>query len=375
MWKNKFSFLYFIVCLMLFSMNLKGDEFSEEEIKIILFDRLMKKTQVFAHHDRNKLETLFLSDPLNLGISRQGGEFGYSKPTLNDLHIKALETAVHKNALDIGTGHGYFIAKLLAAGTNHATGLEITNAHDQIANVVRLAQDLLEEDFSNKYSTIHNSFLKHSFKGRKKFDVISAFNVFHYFTPQEAKHGLSKVQKILAKNGRFFFIVNAPTNEGFKSFRAYKLKRESGALYPGYLTMLRQDLQEYYVDKKGQPTKLKRKISTTFIDSEPLKDKAKSQPGMFLQGDPALLPHKWQTGEATGIFTANIKETFFLWDKKTAEDMFAKAGLKILDIYYINSSLTRKDSLTDQDMENGAHFLAVEASHQDTISQSMDHDL
>lgn len=366
--KMKLRFLYIIICCSLITATLKADfddNFDQDVYKKLNFIRTIDKTNVFNHHDRARLETLFLSEPLIRPIPRQGGEFGYDKVQLTDIHIKALEAAVQETALDIGAGHGYFMAKLLAADAKHVTGLEIIKgAHDEIPNTIAEVQNILGKDYSNRYSTINDSFIKHSFKGAKKFKVISSFNVFHFLTPTEARNGLNKVKKILSKDGKFFFIVNAPTNQGFTSFDAYKINRDSGIPYPGHILASRNDLQEYYINSEGQPIKLIRKISTTFIGSERIRKGAKSEPGKFINGD--FSGSTWGKGDKTRRFTINIKETFFAWDKTTAERMFAEAGLKIVDIYYINAAQERVDNLSDEEMKNYAHHLAVEACHQES---------
>ncbi|MBP6218626.1 MAG: class I SAM-dependent methyltransferase [Oligoflexales bacterium] len=357
-------FIFILILAMFQVVRNEAHAWDENDFMGLAFENTMRVTQVFSHHDQESLRVLFKSEPLNRGFSIKGGEFGFSKQYLSSLHIKAIEASVGQRVLDVGPGHGYFMAKLLAAGASHVTGVEVTeSAYSEIRHTIGTYEAALALSFDKQYKAIHKSFLSYSPKKKNQtFNVITAFNVFHYFTPQEALVALKKIKNFLPDNGQFFFIANTPGWPG--SFEAYSTKRTQNALYPGYITMIREDKQLYDVDNHGDPIRLKTKVSTTFIGSEVLKDDAGVAPGIFKVDPSKVRKGDWQIGQKTRTLIAPIKHSMFFWDKKTAETLFAKAGLKILEIYFEDEGAERKGSLSDEDLQS-PHNIYIRAYRQE----------
>lgn len=284
-------------------------------------------------------------------------------PAINLATQKNLEQCSGQNIIEFGPGCGLFMAKLLAAGANHVTGIELSkNACSQIPTNIK-NYELKSNSFTGKYKVINANFCNDNFKVIKDlaitYDQIVAFNVLHYLTPLEAMKFLCILPSIMHEESILTVSMNAPS--GDKIFvNAYKKAILNGETrFPGYIHKTRVDTQEYEVEN-NQLKRMIRKTGTAWISAEPITFVTDISPSILAQsGTPSvkLMPH---TKKAE--VKVSLKQTAFMWDKNTAIAAFGKAGLIIRDIYYLDQTNNRHETLDLEHAETMVFNLVVVAS-------------
>lgn len=346
--------------LWLFSLSLNAQQIQVPEPVLDTDARqesfyTLSNLQIFASHSPEIFESLLNSEPVQIPIPVRNADMGFSKPFPTDLHVKALEASVNKNVLEIGPGHGYFMGKLLAANAKHVTGVEKTKeVCKQIPLTIKNYEDLLKSSYSDRYIVHEKDFLDFKPAKNRKYDVIVAFNIFHYLTPKEAEKAIKKMYHLLADRGKVFLSMNAPSGNK-EVVNAYRKQVKDHEKYPGYIMTTRTDVQEYSVDERGEPLRLLRKVKTLITGASAISSSSDISPSRL------ELVNFENKGIKDHVLTMHVhqKQTSFRWGRNTALNMLDKTDFHITEMYYEDGKLIKNVDLSDSELEKADHNLVV----------------
>lgn len=159
---------------------------------------------------------------------------GYTSTKLNKFTLKFLtylENLERCRVLEIGAAVGFVAKEALSRGAEF-TANDIDSRH------LNLLQDRIPERLQQKLKILKGRFPEELDFSPCQFDVVIAFQVFHFLTGEEIGFGLKKIHKWLKPNGKLFLTMGTPYVQSIKKYiPVFKEKKEKGAPWPGFFQL------------------------------------------------------------------------------------------------------------------------------------------
>ena len=324
--------------------------------------------KLFPASSLTDLQTLMNNEGVSIPVPgpQKNTDVGFNQTKLSALHCQVLEAAKGKNVYELGSGCGYFTAKLLVAGAKFVTAIDLSKdaIEQRTPQIIAQYEKALSKSFKDQYrltygdvSDVLEKFIKMRTALGDKVpspDVMTMINLLHYLTPNTAKEALAKARGMATPSTQLYILVNVPWSTDV-AVDTYLTAKKRASPFPGYLMLSRTDT---LICKEGEG-KVLGKLSTVYTDS------------CHLSEDEDISPTKLDTdGKATpagkdGFYakvTVSIKQAFFFWDMETARRLLGAAGWQITDAYYLDEKSNKVPEFDGRKTSKKPLSLAVIAS-------------
>ena len=278
-------------------------------------------------------------------------DVGFNQTKLGPLHCTILEAANDKEVYELGSGCGYFTAKLLAAGAKFVTAVDLSKgAIEKAREVITGYGSALKKNFDegNHYrlmcgdvTTILKKLNQLKLNLGDKMPspaVMTMVNLLHYLTPTTSRNALQKAREASGPLTQLYILANAPSGDD-NAVNAYLTAQTSKKSFPGYLMRSRTDT--LLCDPKSG--KVLGKFSSVYTDSQHLGEDISPIKLERTDAEPKILA---TNNNDTTKLECYLKQSFFFWDMQTAHQLLEDTGWEILEAYYVTyngSKLTKYD--------------------------------
>lgn len=148
-----------------------------------------------------------------------------------------------KHVLEVGAGVGVNTLLALSAGNTVVTN-DMEQGH---LDIIAGEAEKMDGNKRNKLSFVKGIFPDQVNFGAAQFDVVIAFQIFHFLKPDQLDAGFTKIHDWLKPGGKFFLTVTSPFTRGMERYMPLYYRRlEKGRRFPGEFHDIRSRIPEKF---------------------------------------------------------------------------------------------------------------------------------